>query len=829
MAKLKKQPKLKRNLTQALATEARERAKSEAASRSRFLRSGIRSGIEKLIPPQLRWMLPFIENLKSEQVAVEEAEATIETSPAVETPSIVPNAELYRQYRCWNGNPLSCHYPPQTVLQDPKAAYCAECGFPVTLVEKQEIRGNRGRYRIDRFLGHRGKSRLYQATLITDGQPVVIQEYLLPIRSFSEPEIQQRKAAFEQKAGVSCVDGRLQDYRLIAPWEAIADRNLERCYLVTRGAIAIQPTLGTYLKQHGAMTEPQVRHVLNQVLQTLEFLHGQKSRLPGGQVQSGLAHGNLSLESLLIIPTAEPRSGLTPLPQPQTPHPQNFFVYACDLALWESLFDSPTAAPRHPSLSQDLIDLGYVGFYLLAGRTQEPESPKTLDPKDDRHWGTTSPALKTFLLRLMEFDIPFESAEVARQALLQLPGNGFNPHTITTIEAEEEEPVTTLRPFWFLYGLVGLAVIAWLGWWLLGRSQSVAQDQSDPLLCCINKVAGVPEGSFTYTAETDSTWDYIIQRPDLIQKGTTLAQALETRQPKLQLDYTSEPSITKILAGLQPGELEPNQFAVLSLTDSLVGQLAQQDLVQKEVAYDGLVVFVAFSYAEREKSLPTRLNGQITIEQLQKLYTGQIQNWQQLGGPDLPVKLYAPAEPEALRIFKERVLRTEQNQAQFEQLLPKTDPLSRFTRSSDQIAITPKPTFEMLRSVIQDFEADEQNGEQQVGAIAFGSLSKVFGQCSVYPLAIVDGKKPSIQALIQDTGKPINPTTDLCRNKGSYRPQVQLFKTGQYPLAFPLVVVYPQDNRLPPAGDKFADMLRTQEGQLLLQQTGLVPFVELSP
>jgi ABC-type phosphate transport system substrate-binding protein len=127
----------------------------------------------------------------------------------------------------------------------------------------------------------------------------------------------------------------------------------------------------------------------------------------------------------------------------------------------------------------------------------------------------------------------------------------------------------------------------------------------------------------------------------------------------------------------------------------------------------------------------------------------------------------------------------------------------------------------MLRKVIRDFE------EKEIGAIAFGTISKAFGQCSVYPLALVEGEKDPVQVLVQDNNQPINPAIDLCKDKGSYFPDRQVLKTGSYPLGYPLAVVYPRDNSRPPVGAKFAEMLRTEEGQRLLGKTGVVPLQPL--
>jgi hypothetical protein len=232
------------------------------------------------------------------------------------------------------------------------------------------------------------------------------------------------------------------------------------------------------------------------------------------------------------------------------------------------------------------------------------------------------------------------------------------------------------------------------------------------------------------------------------------------------------------------------------------------------------MVFVAFSSEQSDFSLPHYLKGQITFEQIRRLYTGKITNWQQLGGPDLPVRLYVPTSAEAVRIFEQRILQEEEVISEFRALLrsqsrSESNRISWFPSSPQIIQL---PTLPTLRTVLQDFE------NEQVGAIGFGPLSQVFGQCSVYPLALGDGKNAPIQPLIQDSGQPINPATDLCNQKGGYFPDVRAFQTGAYPLAYPLAVIYRRDNRRPPIGRGFAEILKTQESQELLGKTGVVTF-----
>jgi ABC-type phosphate transport system substrate-binding protein len=277
------------------------------------------------------------------------------------------------------------------------------------------------------------------------------------------------------------------------------------------------------------------------------------------------------------------------------------------------------------------------------------------------------------------------------------------------------------------------------------------------------------------------------------QPGQTLEARLRESQANFQLNYKPSPSIEAAIAKVQAREVD---FAIIPMLKPL-----PIDLAYREIAYDGLAVFVAFSYSRRNQGLPKTLEGEASLEELRQLYLGQISSWQELKGANLPVKLYAPTNPEAIQFFEQRVLKDVQ--------------ISRLTKSQ----VTQLPTLEMLQKVLQDFESPEG-----LGSVGFSPLSQIFGQCSIYPLAVQAKGKKAVQALVLDKDQPIDPSTDLCDRKGSYYPDVKAFQTGQYPLAYSLAVVYPRDNSLAPAGEKFAQLLRTSEGQRLLYETGLVPL-----
>ncbi|MGP1375070.1 MAG: substrate-binding domain-containing protein [Almyronema sp.] len=635
----------------------------------------------------------------------------------------------------------------------------------------ESVRGRKGTYHVKQWLGQRGMGHLFAATQLSSKEAVIVKEYLLPARLFNDEEAQQRQKAFVNLAGLDLADGRDQDFRLIAPIEAIADeQSVNRCYLVTHERDR-SPTMRQFLAESGAIPPEQVRILLNQILQSLEFLHQQKFILPSGRIQTGLVHGNLSLDTLLWVK-----------------HNAQPFLYLCDLALWERLFDPPMIEAQPKTVAQDLAAVGLVGLQLLTG------SVHTLDPQVAETWPGDDVLLEDFLRRLLALAPPFETAELARQELLLLPRPNLPPPLAKSAEAELEAEKRK-RSRWWLW-LIGLSAIAALGAiaWVFWPRSPVLSDEEDPSLCCLNEVSAVPEGIFAYTAVQDGTWSGIVRQNQQAQpRQPTLNLQMAAAYPNLQLIYRPADSIEAAIAAVETRQVS---FAIVPLVQDLPLGLGAQ-----KIAYDGLAVFVAFSYAERNQSLPRTLAGDLTLEQVRQLYLGQFYSWQEIGGANLPVRLYVPQNPEALDLFAKRVLK-----------------LSWMNAPRDKI--TQLPTLEMLRTIIRDFEGGS------VGSVGFSPLSQVFGQCSVYPLALQADGQAAVQPLVLRNGQTVTPRTDLCDRKGNYYPDLDAFRSGEYPLAYPVAVVYLQDNSVPPIGEKFAEMLKTEEGQRFLAEAGLVPLVE---
>lgn len=686
-----------------------------------------------------------------------------------------------RSYRCWQNAPLSCDRPLKTALDVPNAKFCLECGFPATLAKQAEIRGSRGVYRVMEWVRSQGMGRLYKGVQVSDGKPVVIKEYLLPSGCFNAEEADLRKAKFTQIAGMSLVNNQSPDFRLIMPWEAIADRLGDRCYLITLGNVAAAPNLSQVLQQNGAMPTERVRDLLAQVLQTLQFLHTQKLRLPSGQVRVGMAHGNLSLESLILT--------------------ENSYIYTCDLASWERLFDPPPSTFPIPEPAQDLVALGHVAFYLGLGRAMELTSERPPDPRDVELWSKTDPALREFLYHLLGLETPFPSAQAARQALLQLPSAFVAATAPRTIEDKSLERRRQLPRLVGLPLLLLLGGILWLVWSKSHREEGAEFVEFQRLVPNFNDVNTILAGSYPYTAQEDGTWTTVVGKRPLSDRRINDIFTRPRTDIAAKFDYIKHKFPVSPLQAVEQQNNGAN-FAITSLVDKL-----PITLNNKQVAYDGLLVFVP---AYKAQNLPTALQGKISIDDVRKIFTGQVKNWQDLNPnlPNLKIKPYRPREPEALKLFERIVLNDDPELiAKFEQ-------------------VKQRSTFDTLRAI--DF-AGQQGQQLEAGTISFGTLVQTWDQCKVYPLALVQGKEPPVQALLRETTDnklvPITPADDLCREKKPF-PNVEAYRKQTYPLGFPLEIVYPNDNSLTgfKSGSMFADLLKTRDGQYLLQQTGLVPL-----
>lgn len=689
------------------------------------------------------------------------------------------------------------------------------------------LQGERGRYQIEKVLATREWGQIYSGIRTESNTPVRIKEYLLSDTAHAKLADQtlDRLKTVSLKRGVS------QDFRLMEPWDTFVDSTKNRGYLVTQSTLPNAITLHQYLQRRGAMAPEQVRQVLLQVLQTLWFLHSHTIRFADGTGQRWLAHGNLNLDSLWIAeqPTIE---GV----------PAQFYIYAGDLALWETAFQrvpkSAKSASSHDAndriapeaVHADLEALGRVSGSLLLGSEDSGTADQAAaDFLQHPRWaGTTDTALKDFILKLL--DHAFDSAAEARKYLLDPPPP---PAPVAPTQPAEEEPSASVAdavpnrlPFslQLLLVLIALVVAAVAGLWLaISQRKPLPVGEEPSLVPRTRTLAALesplpPDTRFLYALVSPS-WRYGFRR-GRVSFDRSLQQELAYR------NYPNSGLIAYIAVadalppevvwrGLRAGNFT---FALIDSQAKLPGQeqsreCPPQDVkardcwVQELVAYDALVPVVAFSDPQRSSNIPKALKGKLSLEQLRNLYTGN-SNWNASAQlQKAPVNLYRSNDPDSLvdsQFFEQRVLR---NSAQDIQAFRKL--------TSNQAAVS-----EMFKQILQDFEG----GQRPVVGIGFSRLSMAFGQCSIYPLAV--GEPGQEVQVLQRNGDSITPDLDLCQAKGSYWPDSRVFMQNRYPLTYPLSVLYyrQKGNRQPEQAAKFfIQALQTQEGQCLLSEAGLVP------
>ncbi|BAY13704.1 PstS family phosphate ABC transporter substrate-binding protein [Calothrix sp. NIES-2098] len=337
----------------------------------------------------------------------------------------------------------------------------------------------------------------------------------------------------------------------------------------------------------------------------------------------------------------------------------------------------------------------------------------------------------------------------------------------------------------FLRGLIigkvlTIMVIGGLLWWLLkpelasrnnADSSNQALKPTSNAASTFGSLADVPTDSFNYGGST--AWAPIRQVVD--------SQILSAR-PELKLRYldpvNSSPGSSSGIRMLLEGKLDFVQSS-RPLTDEEQAIAKQQGftLAQRQVGIDGIAVVVNPSL---------KLPG-LTVDQLQQIYLGHLTNWNQVGGPNLPITPFSQRPENADTII--------------------------FSSNSD---LKKQALGSNVKYVYSTTDALRQLSKTP-GGIYYASARAVVPQCSVKPLPLgrtaTDFVSPYREPLVSPEQCP--------RQRNQIN--TEAIKNGSYPITTNLFVIIKQNKgEEQKAGDAYTNLLLTDQGQQAIEQAGFV-------
>ncbi|WP_445638569.1 PstS family phosphate ABC transporter substrate-binding protein [Nostoc sp. DSM 114161] len=281
-----------------------------------------------------------------------------------------------------------------------------------------------------------------------------------------------------------------------------------------------------------------------------------------------------------------------------------------------------------------------------------------------------------------------------------------------------------------------------------------------------------PEGTWFYGGST--SWAPIRQHID---------PEITTAHPKFELRYTdainATPGSGTGIRMLLEGQLTFSQSS-RPIADREYQQAQQRgfSLKQIPVALEGLAIAVH----------PSLQIPGLTLTQIKDIYTGKITNWKQIGGPNLKITAYSRhfEDGGTVEFFVNNILSGEKFGSNIVYLYDTTDALRKL--ASDR------------------------------GGIYYASAPEVVPQCKVKSLPIARQGKSFVAPYTEPLIK-----AEQCPNRRN-KLNIDAFKTGQYPITRQMFVIVKQNNGSleQQAGEAYAKMLLTNQGQKLMNEAGFV-------
>jgi phosphate transport system substrate-binding protein len=278
-------------------------------------------------------------------------------------------------------------------------------------------------------------------------------------------------------------------------------------------------------------------------------------------------------------------------------------------------------------------------------------------------------------------------------------------------------------------------------------------------------VPNVPQGIFSYGG---STVFAPLRSPNILSQFSKVF-------PQYQLRYTEPPTgapgSSKGIAMLLDGQLGIAQSSrPVKDEEYATAKNRGFTLDAVPIAIDGISLFVG------PQILTQGVKG-LSLDQVRDIFTGKIQNWKVVGGPDQQIVPFSRDPKASSDFFQENVLEKQPIGANVKISRDATDAIR-------QVSVTP-------------------------GGIGYATTSETINQRTIRILAIGKG---SSQRFVSPCG------TEACTSVNN-----DAFGDGSYPITRRLFVVLKRDGKLDEqAGVAYANLLLSDEGQQLVKQSGFV-------
>ena len=284
-------------------------------------------------------------------------------------------------------------------------------------------------------------------------------------------------------------------------------------------------------------------------------------------------------------------------------------------------------------------------------------------------------------------------------------------------------------------------------------------------------VQNVPNGLFNYGGST--SWAPIRLNAD---------PKIETSHPEFRLRYVEPTSVapgsSSGIRMLIEGTITFAQSSRPLLDHELSRAVVRGfSLKQIPIAIDGLAIA-----SHPDLNIPG-----LTLDQVKAIYLGKITNWKQVGGPDLPIKPYSRPinDGGTVELFVQDILAGQPFGANVEFVATTTQALQKLASNK--------------------------------GGIYYASAPEVVPQCTIKPLPL--GRQPG--KFIPPYREPFVKHSQCPSQRNQLN--IQAFQTGQYPITRNLFVIIKQNGQVEQqAGEAYANLLLTEQGQVLINSAGFV-------